>query len=215
MTGRGKTRYNNIVSHDIVNDNHSSREIPDYETGGDEMRTDNVTVGELTVQMVVEAKRLGYSEVSIWHNWMPKIGIVAKYYREQGLCVYDPAVTDRFLQEIARRFEAGKVSANYFRKMRQIIKRLNEFYLTGTLRMNVTLHGTKYVLSSRNERLVDLFVVHQGYGENTRDDAVWAVRKYLCHFERLGHETLTTVTIDDVQRSQPFGRAAFVDQTAE
>lgn len=35
MTGRGKTRYNNIVSHDIANDNHSGREIPDYETGGD------------------------------------------------------------------------------------------------------------------------------------------------------------------------------------
>jgi site-specific recombinase XerD len=66
--------------------------------------------------------------------------------------------------------------------------------------MDVTLRGTKYVLSSSNERLVDLFVVHQGYGENTRDDAVWAVRKYLCHFERLGHETLATVTIDDVQR---------------
>lgn len=164
------------------------------------MRTDNVTIGELTAQMVVEAKRLGYSEVSIWHNWMPRVGIVVKYYREQGLCVYDPAVTDEFLQEITRRCEAGKVSENYFRKMRQIAKRLNEFYLTGTLRMDVTLHGTKYVLSSRNERLVDLFVAHQGYGANTRDDAVWAVRKYLCHFERLGHETLETVTIDDVQR---------------
>ena len=29
---------------------------------------------------------------------------------------------------------------------------------------------------------------------------MWAVRKYLYHFERLGHETLATVTIDDVQR---------------
>ncbi len=29
---------------------------------------------------------------------------------------------------------------------------------------------------------------------------MWAVRKYLCHFERLGYETLATVTIDDVQR---------------
>ncbi len=84
--------------------------------------------------------------------------------------------------------------------MRQITKRLNEFYLTGTLRMDAAMHGTKYMLSSHNERLVDLFVVQQGYGANTRDDAVWAVRKYLYHFERLGHETLASVTIDDVQR---------------
>ena len=164
------------------------------------MRTDNVTIGELTTQMVVEAKRLGFSEATIWRHWMPRAGIVAKYYRERGLCVYDPAVTDEFLQKIERRCEEGEVTANYLRNMRQITGRLNEFYLTGTLRMDVTLHGTKYVLSSCNERLVDLFVVHQRYGENTRDDAVWAVRKYLCHFERLGHETLATVTIEDVQR---------------
>ena len=50
--------------------------------------------------MVVEAKRLGYSEVYIWRNWMPKAGIVAKYYREQGLCLYDPVVTGEFLQKI-------------------------------------------------------------------------------------------------------------------
>ena len=133
------------------------------------MRTDNVTIGELTAQMVVEAKRFGYSEVSIWRHWMPRAGIVAKYYRERGLCVYDPAVTDEFLQKIARRCEAGEVSKNYLKNMRQITRRLNEFYLTGTLRMDVTLHGTKYVLSSSNERLVDLFVVYQGYGTNTRD----------------------------------------------
>ncbi len=46
------------------------------------METDNVTIGELMARMVVEAKRLGYSEVSIWCNWMPKVGIVTKYYRE-------------------------------------------------------------------------------------------------------------------------------------
>ena len=29
--GRGKTQYHNIVSHDIANDNHNGREIPDYD----------------------------------------------------------------------------------------------------------------------------------------------------------------------------------------
>lgn len=164
------------------------------------MEMSNVTIGELMAQMAAEAKRLGYSEVSIWRDWMPRAWIVSKYYREQGLCMYDPAVTDAFYQEVARRREAGEVSWNYLKNMRQITKRLNEFYLTGTLRTDTTLQGTKYVLSSNNERLVDLFVAHQRYGPNTQDDAVWAVRKYLCHFERLGHETLATVTIDDVQR---------------
>lgn len=164
------------------------------------METSNMTIGELTAQMVVEAKRLGFSEATIWRYWMPKIEMVAKYYREQGLCVYAPAVTGAFLQGLEARCEVGDVSGNYLRQIRQIVRRLNEFYLTGTLRIDAALHGTKYVLGSHSERLVDLFVAYQGYGANTRDDAVWAVRKYLCYFERLGHETLETVTVDDVQK---------------
>ena len=123
-----------------------------------------MTVGELTAQMVVEAKRLGFSEATIWRGWMPGAGMVAKYYREQGLCVYDPAVTDKFLQKLEDRYASGEVSYNYLRQIRQITRRLNEFYLTGTLRIDATQHGTKYVLSSHSERLVDLFAAHQEYG---------------------------------------------------
>ncbi len=77
---------------------------------------------------------------------------------------------------------------------------MNEFYLTGTLHTDSTLHGTRYILNAANERLVDLFVVKQDYGNNTREDAVWAVRKYLHHFEILGQESLGTVTVEDVRR---------------
>ena len=164
------------------------------------MEEKTMTIGEMAAQMVAEAKRLGFSEATIWRSWMPGVGMVAKYYHEQGLCVYDPVITDSFLKKIEGRYVSEEVSYGYLRQMRQITRRLNEFYLTGTLRIDATQHGTKYVLSSRGERLVDLFVAHQGYGANTREDAAWAVRKYLFHFERLGYETLATVTIDDVQR---------------
>lgn len=164
------------------------------------MKNDKATIGELTAQMVSEAKRLGFSEATIWRGWMPMAGMVVKYYKEQGLCVYDPAITDEFLRVIEKRSEAGEVSNHYRRQVRQIVRRLNEFYLTGTLRVDASLRGTRYMLNSQNERLVDLFIVYQGYGTNTRDDAEWAVRKYLFYFERCGHETLATVTFDDVQR---------------
>ena len=163
------------------------------------METTGMTVRELTAQMITEAKRLGFSEATIWRGWMPGAEMVSKYYREQGLCVYDLAVTDDFLKKLERRYVQEEVSYSHLRKVRQAVKKLNEFYLTGTLRIDVTMHGTKYLLSSRNERLVDLFVAHHGYGANTKDDAVWAVRKYLSYFEGLGHETLADVTIDDVQ----------------
>ena len=158
-----------------------------------------MTIGELTVQLVAEAKRLGFSDATIWRSWMPAIGRISKYYREQEVCLYDPTVTDGFLQKLESRYELKEISYSYFRKVRHLTRRINEFYLTGTLRTDVLQRGTKYILSSYGERRVDLFVSYQGYGENTIDDAVWAVRKYLFYFQRLGHETLADVSIDDVQ----------------
>lgn len=49
-------------------------------------------------------------------------------------------------------------------------------------------------------RLIELFVSSRGYGENTRDDAIWTVRKYLHYFEKQGHESLETVGIEDVRQ---------------
>lgn len=164
------------------------------------MNANEVTIGELVAQMAAKAKDLGYSETTIWRNWMPRAGIIAKYYKDQGLCLYEPAVTDEFVRGLEKRYKAGDVSYNYLKKIRQIARRLNEFRITGTLRIDTTLHGTGYILTSHNERLVDLFVAHEGYGANTQDDAEWAVRKYLCYFERLGHEALTAVTVEDVQQ---------------
>lgn len=98
-----------------------------------------MTVRELTAQMVVEAKRLGFSEATIWRSWMPGAGMVAKYYREQDLYVYDPAITDKFLQNLESRYVSGEVSNNYLRQIRQIARRPNEFYLMGTLRINALM----------------------------------------------------------------------------
>lgn len=164
------------------------------------MDAGKMAIGELTVKMVAEAEQLGYSKATIWRSWMPKVGMVVKYYKGQGLCVYDPAVTEDFLQKLKGRFEAGEISREFLRQIHQIAKRLNEFYLTGTLRVDIPRHGTRYLLSSYYERLVELFLAHQRYGTNTQHDAEWAVRKYLYYFESHGHTELSTVTLDDVQR---------------
>lgn len=69
------------------------------------MNTYDMTIGELTVKMVAEARRLGYSEATIWRSWMPLAGMVVKYYKEQGLYKHDPAVTNAFLEKIQNRYE--------------------------------------------------------------------------------------------------------------
>lgn len=61
--------------------------------------------------------------------------------------------------------------------------------------MDTTVHGIRYELNSHYEHLVDLFVIHQGYGKNTSDDAMWAVRKYFSYFEKHGHEMLSKLYV--------------------
>ncbi|MBQ8094066.1 MAG: tyrosine-type recombinase/integrase, partial [Clostridia bacterium] len=38
------------------------------------------------------------------------------------------------------------------------------------------------------------------YGSNTRDDAIWAVRKYLFYFQQQGHESISDVTVEDARQ---------------
>ncbi len=164
------------------------------------MEGPKVTINEMRAQVFSEARCLGFGEATLWRHWLPKIDIIAKYYRENEVLFYDPVVTGEFLQVSKTRCQAGEVSFNYYNELRKMGRRMSEFYLTGTLHTDSALHGIRYILNAANERLVDLFVVKQGYGNNTREDAVWAVRKYLHHFEMLGQESLGTVTVEDVRQ---------------
>lgn len=127
------------------------------------MDANSVTINELITQMINEARRLGFGETTIWRNWVHKAGMVTRYYRDHSVCLYDPAVTDAFVQETRQRYDAGAISKSHLKQIRQIAGRLNEFYVTGTLRIDTTMRGTRYELSSRYEHLVDLFITHQGY----------------------------------------------------
>lgn len=122
------------------------------------MQEGNVTINEIKAQILSEARRLGFSEATIWRHWLPKIDIIAKYYRGKGICFYDPAVTEEFLQICKDRCHDREVSFNYYNELRKMTKRLNEFYLTKTLHIDPKMHGTRYLLNANNERLVDLFV---------------------------------------------------------
>lgn len=56
-----------------------------------------------------------------------------------------------------------------------------------------------YVLNENNSRLLDLFLAQKQYGLHTKDDATWAVRKYLYYYEQKGHSTISDATIDEAR----------------
>ena len=151
------------------------------------------------LRMVAEARRLGYSESSIWRNIQPGLRAFAIYYGKKGLSFYDPEITNEYVGLQKERLLRKEISDCHYRNTRSAANRLNEFYLTGTVHLKMPKHGTKYLLRKENERLIDCFLDYKNYGPNTRDDVVWVVRRYLFHFETLGYESLEQVSVDDVR----------------
>lgn len=164
------------------------------------MDSNTVTISELISGMLSEARRLGLSESTLWRDWEPKANSVAVYYRERGLCIYSPEVTEEYLKLCEQRYEAGELAYSTIRQIRQILRRIHEYYVTGTLRATGNARYSHYPISPENEHLVDAFIAERGYGKNTCNDVAWIVKRYLHHFELLGHSSLATVTVEDVQQ---------------
>ena len=159
------------------------------------MKTQKQTINEMIAQIIAEARKLGYSEATIWRNITPKFQTVAVYYEKRGVCFYDPAITRELVDLQKERLDREEISIHYYKRVKSAANRLDEFYLTGTLHLNMPKHGTKYPISEDSEKLIDLFLDYKGYGPNTRDDVVWVVRRYLHYFESLGYASLEWVTV--------------------
>lgn len=164
------------------------------------MESNTVTISELISGMLSEARRLGMSETTIWQDWTPRANAVVNFYRKRGLCAYSSEVTEEYLRSCEQRYEAGELSYSTIFQVRKIVRRIHEYYVTGTLRKDVNTRGSRYLLCPENEHLLDVFITERGYGKNTCDDVAWAVKHYLHYCESLGHFSLATVTVEDVQQ---------------
>lgn len=163
------------------------------------MTESEMTINQLIAGMVSEMKRMGYSDVTIWGEQIKRLGYFRKYYRSTGRTIYSPDVTEEYVQLQKKRYEAGEIGYDAFRIKQFTGRRMNEFFLTGTLRVSTPKAGTRYLLTEGNEKLIDQFLEFKKYGDNTRDDVVWVIRRYLHHWEGLGHDSMQTVTVEDVR----------------
>lgn len=163
------------------------------------MKAKNLTINEMIAQIITEARNLGYCEATIWRHITPRLRTIAVYYEKRGVCFYNPVITRELVDLQKERLDREEISIHYYKRVKSAANRQDEFYLTGTLHLNMPKHGTKYQISEDNERLIDLFLDYKNYGPNTRDDVVWVVRKYLHHFESLGYTTLEWVTVEQVR----------------
>lgn len=163
------------------------------------MEQNDVTINQFVAQMIGELRRIGYSETTIWRCYYPTLSEFRKYYRLTGRSMYSPDVTDEFVTQNKERMEREEISYGAYNGRRFIGKRMNEFYLTGTLR-DVSAHlKSPYILTEKDEKLVDLFLAAKSYGTKAEKGASWVVRRYLQYWEEKGYASLAEVSIDEVR----------------
>jgi site-specific recombinase XerD len=164
------------------------------------MEEKQVTINELVARMLQEMKRVGYAEEAIYRNYYPKIRTVARYYTTAKIAYYSVASTEEYVKYQEERFLRDEISATMLKSARYAASRMNEFFITGTLRVKANKHGTVYVISPENENLIDRFIDFRQYKENTCDDVRWVVRKYLFYLEQKGFRSMDEVSIEDVRQ---------------
>ena len=159
---------------------------------------DKITIHQLAGKLVAELKKCGFSECTIWQCYMPCVSSIERYYEKLGQVYYDPVVTDEYLSFQAERVKRGEITGCY--KYLQAGGKLTELFVTGSLSIPKVIHGTKYILNEENGKLLDRFLEWKQYGYNTRDDAIWAVRKYLFYFQQQGYDSISDVAVEDARQ---------------
>ncbi len=164
------------------------------------MNENDVTIDELIAALIAEMRRIGYAESGIWKSYFPHFSLVRNFYYERGQVFYSLDMTDQYDQQQKARFKAGEISAHTFYSYHFYSRKMDEFYLTGTLRVNPQKRITKYPVSVQNERMIDLFLDYHKYTSiKSQHDAAGVVRRYLNYWEGRGYSSITEVTVEEIR----------------
>ena len=158
-----------------------------------------ITIHEFAVKMTAELRRVGYAESTLYRHLIPDMMRVVHYYEKAGITYYSIQATTLYLSLQKERLDRQEITEHYYRQVKSIASRMNDFFITGEIKIPSAKRGTVYVISPEYENLVDRFVDYKQYKQNTCDDVRWVVRKYLFFLEQKGHSSLDTVSIEDAR----------------
>ena len=160
---------------------------------------ETITIHEFAAKMTAQLQKVGYAKSTLYRRLFPGMMHVVHYYEKAGITYYSIQATQLYLSLQKERLERQEITAHYYREIKSIASRMNDFFITGEIGTPSAKRGTVYVLSPEYENLIDRFVDYKHYKPNTCDDVRWVVRKYLFFLEQKGHSSLDTVSIEEAR----------------
>lgn len=164
------------------------------------MNQQSIPVADMVAPIMEILENAGYDRHTLWGNMYSDFMFIVRLHHKQGKTCYDPAVTQSYVQSMYNRYKAKEISRSHYMKQKKAASRLDEFYLTGTLKWSCCKRESKFQLNKKYTCLLDAFLSSRDFHQNTKWDFAWAVRKYLSYFQEKGILSLEKATVNDVRQ---------------
>jgi hypothetical protein len=151
-------------------------------------------------QIIDGLRDIGLSEACIWQCHYRAYRNISIFFEERGEEFFSEKTLSEYDEYNRLRLAAGTLSRETYKLRRKAAERLNDFYHTNEVRWYVRPKGTKFILANSYEKLAQEFVSQTEYSDNSKGDAIWAIRKYLCFIESKLYASLRDITLGTMPR---------------
>lgn len=153
------------------------------------------------IPLVLEAlKVFSYSD-EYMHTFKRHLDQVVTQYADMGITHYTLGQYEKFLSKISQEYASGDLRTDLFWSYRKCAYFLDEYCRLGCVR-------PKYLLQCNSAELKDVFKdLFENYlaslvlkiKDTTIAQRKYAIRKYLCYLQTLGHSSFEDVQAKDIQ----------------
>lgn len=126
--------------------------------------------------------------------------MLSRYQHSIGIYGYDLDAIDSFMKKQEDRCHVGEISARELRNIRRVMKVMIDYVANDIIDTATTAYGTKFVLNEPFEAILAEYLASRTLHPNTKDDVVWAIRRFLYYLEQIGHLSLRCVTDEHVRK---------------
>ena len=158
-----------------------------------------VSADDLALQCAEYLDQNGYSKYGVWHVSYPYYRRIARYMNDNGDGSFNLQLGQKLVDDYAERCKRNAISRNTYSRVRCCLRQLTEFYSTGVVLWRVEKLRTHYNLSEEYERLLESFLNSRDFHPNTREDFVWAIRRFLFYLMSQNLSNLQDVQAKDIR----------------
>lgn len=154
------------------------------------MQTENLTYNDVVVKTIEAMVVSGLKNTTVHGSYSKYYGMLGKYLDQRGIHHYDHDAIEEYLEIQEKRYRKKEIHKRHYCGIKRAVRILVEYANGDMMVIPKIKHITRFPLNNTFEEIISDYLDHNTFHPNTRDDIVWALRRFMHYFEQLGHTTL-------------------------